>query len=71
MKITTDHLHRAIHSHQLSNPLDVRFLIHPEDYYYLEAESLRMGGTVFHPFPITTAYGLTLIINKDAPRLQA
>lgn len=69
MKPTSNHLLAAIHSRKMASA-DVReFGIHPEDYFFLEAEWLRARDS--HPFHVANAMQVTLFVKDDAPRLGA
>ena len=67
MKPKINDLFNAIQSRQMAGVNISTFEIHPQDYFYLEAEWLRDGTE--HPFQVSKTMGVTLYINKDMLRL--
>lgn len=65
-RITIGDLHQAIESKRLAGVEVTKFALHPDDYFYLEAEALRQRDK--HPFHVATDMGVTLFVTKDAAR---
>ena len=70
MHLTSNDLVNAINSRRMAGVAVSEFAIHPDDYFFLEAEWLR-NRDVGHPYHAAVALGVTLFVKHDAPRLQA
>lgn len=70
MQPTINDLVTAINSRRMAGVAVSEFDIHPDDYFYLEAEWLRQHE-VGHPYHAALSLGVTLFVKQDAPRLQA
>lgn len=66
-KITCDDLEHAIESKRLAGVEVNEFVLHPDDYFYLEAEWLRQQGDE-HPYVLCKDMGVKLFVKNDAPR---
>ena len=67
MQLTSKALMDAIRSRLTVG--EHEFHMHPIDYFYLEAEWLRLRDS--HPFHVAQAMEIKLFVQQDAPRLRA